>query len=85
MKQQTQYAGQVAKDFEPSKLHQDRWNRDFMLGFILAHIHRKARSNMELQRSYHELDDAYEQPSSTSSIKIVRTEYVQTVDAIMNT
>jgi len=41
----------AAKDFLTAKFHQDTWNHNLMLGFVLAHIPRNAISNLALRQS----------------------------------
>jgi hypothetical protein len=53
-----------------------------MLGFVSAHIPWNAISNLELQRSYNELQTELVLPSASTLSNICRREYTLTVDAI---
>jgi len=79
---QTNRSKLAAKQFEPSEIHQDTWNRYLMLGFVLAHIQWNTVSNLELQQSYQALRDNIVLPSTTTPSIICWREYALTFDAM---
>jgi len=79
---QTQRSTLADRDFETSKFHQDMWNRYHMVGFVSAHIPRKALSHLELRWLYKALRDDLVLPSATTLSNICRMEYALTLDAI---
>jgi len=80
---ETEHSKLTENDYETSEFHQDMWNRDLMIAFVLAHIPGHTLSNLELWRSYKALQSDLVLLSGTTHSNICWTEYPLTVDAIM--
>jgi len=78
----TKCSKMAGKDFETSEFHQDRWNRDPMLGFLSVHIPWKALSNLELRQSNKALRADLVLLSAPTITNICWREYALTLDAI---